>query len=188
MKFAQIKYLPLILKYCHSINRTDIEADVNRWYIETGMELSRLPKSVLVKLMFLFSQFRNLFFFRLKTHSQFLKRLCPPDKSLVIAYDCSVIEGGAIYFEHAFGSHISVNSISGGIIRQLTTSDVKSRFRHCHRPHIGKSVDFDASVTCIGNITIGDNSVIAAGSVVVKDVPPYAIVAGNPAKVVRYLK
>ena len=42
------------------------------------------------------------------------------------------------------------------------------------------------NVTCIGNITIGDNAVIAAGSVVVKDVPANAIVAGNPAKVIKY--
>lgn len=33
---------------------------------------------------------------------------------------------------------------------------------------------------------IGNGAVIAAGSVVTKDVPPYAIVAGNPAKVIRY--
>lgn len=34
------------------------------------------------------------------------------------------------------------------------------------------------------NVTIGHNSVVAAGSVVTKDVPPYSIVGGNPAKVI----
>jgi len=34
------------------------------------------------------------------------------------------------------------------------------------------------------NVTIGKNALVAAGSVVVNDVPPYAIVAGNPAKVI----
>jgi acetyltransferase-like isoleucine patch superfamily enzyme len=34
--------------------------------------------------------------------------------------------------------------------------------------------------------TIGTGSVIAAGSIVTKDVPPYAIVAGNPARILRY--
>ena len=33
---------------------------------------------------------------------------------------------------------------------------------------------------------IGDGAVIGAGAIVTKDVPPYAIVAGNPAKVLRY--
>lgn len=36
-------------------------------------------------------------------------------------------------------------------------------------------------------VTIGEKSIIAAGSVVVKDVPPLSIVAGNPAKVIGYL-
>ena len=36
-------------------------------------------------------------------------------------------------------------------------------------------------------VTIGDNSIIGAGSVVVKDVPKNAVVAGNPAKILRFL-
>ncbi|WP_269886827.1 CatB-related O-acetyltransferase [Macrococcoides canis] len=35
-------------------------------------------------------------------------------------------------------------------------------------------------------ITVGDGAIIAAGSIVTKDVPPYAIVGGNPAKVIKY--
>jgi serine acetyltransferase len=35
-------------------------------------------------------------------------------------------------------------------------------------------------------VTIGDGAVIGAYSVVTKDVPPYAIVGGNPAKIIRY--
>ena len=37
-----------------------------------------------------------------------------------------------------------------------------------------------------GGIQIGTGAIVAAGAVVVKDVPPYAIVGGNPAKVIRY--
>ena len=43
------------------------------------------------------------------------------------------------------------------------------------------------NVTICPGVTIGENSVIAAGSVVTKDVPPNVIVAGNPAKVIRQL-
>ena len=35
-------------------------------------------------------------------------------------------------------------------------------------------------------VTIGDGAIVAAGSIVTKDVPPYAIVAGTPARVLRY--
>jgi acetyltransferase-like isoleucine patch superfamily enzyme len=41
--------------------------------------------------------------------------------------------------------------------------------------------------TILSRLTIGENAIVGAGSVVVKDVPANAIVAGNPAKVLRYL-
>lgn len=40
--------------------------------------------------------------------------------------------------------------------------------------------------TILSGITINQGAVVAAGSVVTKDVPPYAIVAGNPAKIIKY--
>jgi acetyltransferase-like isoleucine patch superfamily enzyme len=38
----------------------------------------------------------------------------------------------------------------------------------------------------LGGVTIGDNAIVGAGSVVTKDVPPNAVVVGNPARVIRY--
>ena len=40
-------------------------------------------------------------------------------------------------------------------------------------------------VTILPGVTIGEGSIIGAGAVVTKDVPPYAIVGGNPAKIIR---
>ena len=51
---------------------------------------------------------------------------------------------------------------------------------------IGNDVWIGYGVTIVNNITVGDGAVIAAGSVVTKDVPPYAIVGGVPAKILRY--
>ena len=50
---------------------------------------------------------------------------------------------------------------------------------------IGNDVWIASGVTILSGVTIGDGAVIAAASVVVKDVPAYTIVAGNPAKVVK---
>jgi acetyltransferase-like isoleucine patch superfamily enzyme len=49
----------------------------------------------------------------------------------------------------------------------------------------GASIGSNATLLC--GITVGERAIVGAGSVVTKDVPPRAIVAGNPAKVLRYL-
>jgi acetyltransferase-like isoleucine patch superfamily enzyme len=50
---------------------------------------------------------------------------------------------------------------------------------------IGKNVWIGANVVILLGVKIGDNSVIGAGSTVVKDIPPYSVAVGNPAKVVK---
>ena len=50
---------------------------------------------------------------------------------------------------------------------------------------IGRNVWIGAGATIIGGVTVGENSVVAAGSVVTKDVPPNTLVGGNPARVIR---
>ena len=50
---------------------------------------------------------------------------------------------------------------------------------------IGENVWIGSNVRICKGVTIGDNSVIAACSVVTKDVPANAIAAGNPAKIVK---
>jgi len=49
----------------------------------------------------------------------------------------------------------------------------------------GASIGSGATILC--NLTIGENAIVGAGAVVTKDVPPNAIVAGNPARVLRYV-
>jgi acetyltransferase-like isoleucine patch superfamily enzyme len=50
---------------------------------------------------------------------------------------------------------------------------------------IERNVWIGAGATIIGGVTVGENSVVAAGSVVTKDVPPNTLVGGNPARVIR---
>lgn len=51
---------------------------------------------------------------------------------------------------------------------------------------IGNDVWIGANSVILGGVTVGDGAVIGAGSVVTKNVPPYAIVYGNPARMARY--
>ena len=50
---------------------------------------------------------------------------------------------------------------------------------------IERNVWIAAGATIIGGLTVGENSVVAAGSVVTEDVPPNTLVGGNPARVIR---
>jgi acetyltransferase-like isoleucine patch superfamily enzyme len=55
------------------------------------------------------------------------------------------------------------------------------------RTLIKKGASVGSGTTILANVTIGENAIVGAGSVVTKDVPANAIVAGNPAKVLRYI-
>lgn len=63
-----------------------------------------------------------------------------------------------------------------------------------HQPLTGKPVvigDFvwlGANVVVLPGVNIGEGTVVGAGSVVTRDLPPYAVAVGNPARPVRYLK
>jgi acetyltransferase-like isoleucine patch superfamily enzyme len=53
---------------------------------------------------------------------------------------------------------------------------------------IKKGASVGSGATVLSGITIGENAIVGAGSVVTKDVPPNSIVAGNPARVLRYIE
>ncbi len=54
------------------------------------------------------------------------------------------------------------------------------------RTVIRKGASIGSGATILANVTIGENALIGAGAVVTKDVPANAVVAGNPARLLRY--
>jgi acetyltransferase-like isoleucine patch superfamily enzyme len=56
------------------------------------------------------------------------------------------------------------------------------------RTVVKKGASIGSGATILSNLSIGENAIVGAGSVVTKNVPPNSIVAGNPAKVLRYIE
>jgi acetyltransferase-like isoleucine patch superfamily enzyme len=53
---------------------------------------------------------------------------------------------------------------------------------------VSKGSSIGSGATILANVTIGENAMIGAGSVVTRNVPANAVMAGNPARVLRYLE
>ena len=77
------------------------------------------------------------------------------------------------------GKDDHITSISGQTIWNSGRGDSK-------KTYVGNDVWIGYGAIIIAGVTIGDGAIVAAGAVVTKDVPPYSIVGGNPAKVIKY--
>lgn len=95
----------------------------------------------------------------------------------------------ACVFMDRGGITIGENTKIGPRVNLITENHgLKPSERHIltSRPiFIGRNVWIGAAATVLPGVTIGENSVVAAGAVVSRDVPPNTIVAGVPAKVVK---
>lgn len=69
--------------------------------------------------------------------------------------------------------------------RMLDKDGNQKRYCYAKPVKIGNDCWFGANVVICPGVTVGDGCVIGAGSVVVKDIPPYTFAAGNPCRVIR---
>lgn len=83
----------------------------------------------------------------------------------------------------------SVTFINDSYPRAVTLDGELQTEQHwvVERTVVKKGASIGSGSTILSNVVIGENAIVGAGSVVTKDVPPNAIVAGNPAKLFRYI-
>lgn len=67
----------------------------------------------------------------------------------------------------------------------LDATERNKGLEYAHPISVGDNVWIGGNVCVLSGVTIGNNSVIGAGSVVVKDIPPYSLAVGNPCKVIK---
>lgn len=100
-------------------------------------------------------------------------------KNVVIMPGCLMMAAGGISIDDGAMIAANVQLISNNhdlYERQIIT---------CRPIHIGRNVWIGAGATILPGVTIGDNAVVGAASVVTKDVAPDTIVAGNPARLIK---
>lgn len=113
------------------------------------------------------------------------------DPKIIIGNNFYMNAGCHILGEIIFGDDVLIGpkTVIWGRDHGIAKNELIRKQNHNKKKIIvGNDVWIGANVTILKGVSIGNGAVIGAGSVVTKDVPEYAIVAGNPARVVKYRK
>ncbi|BBM96956.1 serine O-acetyltransferase [Marchantia polymorpha subsp. ruderalis] len=98
--------------------------------------------------------------------------------------------GKSILLDHGTGVVIGETAVVGDRVSMLqgVTLGGTGKASGDRHPKIREGVLIGAGATILGNIVVGKGAMVAAGSLVLKDVPPHSMVAGTPARVVGFLQ
>lgn len=103
-------------------------------------------------------------------------------KFCCIAPDCKIGLG-----KHPSSTFVSINPIFFSTLKQAQiTFANKNYFEEFENIEIENDVWIGANAIVMDGVTISNGAIVGAGSVVTKDVPPYAIVGGVPARIIKY--
>lgn len=178
LTFYSVWCLPHLLVYRLHPKRKIVEADVTRWLELYGYKYGKIMGFIF--LIAYYKEFRNLFYHRVGAVHNLLKILCPQMSSLFIVTHTI---GEGLFIQHGFATVIAAKSIGKNCwINQQVTIGYTSN-TDC--PEIGDNVTISAGAKVLGGIKIGNNSIVGANAVVVKNVPENCVVIGVPAYIIK---
>ena len=183
--------------------KTDMLA--GKWY-NANFDVELEQERIFVKDLCL--EFNQIKFSEAERQRELLKKILPNVEvnqvgiaaPFMVDYGYNIEIGEGSFFNHNtylmdcakihFGKHCFVGP-SCGFYTAIHPFDVEKRnagFEMAKEIFVGDNVWFGGNVIVLPGVTIGNNSVIGAGSVVVKNIPANVVAVGNPCKVVRELE
>ncbi len=116
-------------------------------------------------------------------HANWGGKNCYFEDNVYANFNLTLVDDGNIYVGERtmFGPNVCVATANHPINVELR----EKMLQYNKDVHIGRCVWIGANTVIVPGVTIGDNCVIGAGSVVTKDIPPNVVAFGNPCKVVR---
>lgn len=175
---SSIRLIPHLAFFVLHRNNKIIQYESARWVRITKIKARTYWG--FIHLMTFYPEFRNLFYYRIGPFKHFINFLCPAMRTLFIN---TVNIGQGLFIQHGFATIIAAKSIGRDcwINQQVTIGFTNET----DAPNIGDNVSINAGAKVLGNITIGNNSVIGANAVVVKNVPGNCVVVGVPAYIIK---
>ncbi|MBM6970955.1 sugar O-acetyltransferase [Mordavella massiliensis] len=104
-------------------------------------------------------------------------------KNVYANFNLTLVDDGEIYIGDytMIGPNVTIATAGHPVLPELR----QEAYQFNIPVHIGKNVWIGAGVIILPGVTVGDNTVIGAGSVVTKDIPSDVVAAGNPCRVLR---
>lgn len=162
-----IRSLPVLVYFYFSRNKEIIKKDIEKhMYYKENLNYYKCLHNLLVNNI----TFRNIFYYRVRRSNKFIAKFLQVFYKSLKGIEISGDIGPGLIIYHGYSTIIHSTKIG-------------KNFSTYQNVTIGRGKEINGRYTPI----IGDNVTIGAGSIVVKDIPSNCVVAGNPARIVKYL-